>query len=95
MNSTQAIAQSLSAAELAELDESMAYLAERIQGTSLLVLPASPALREKLSTVPFNLQQWGGEGFTLDNIAMTPANVGNCAEDTSDAIGVTPGMTAL
>lgn len=89
------IVKSMTAAELADLDASIAYLAGRIQGTSLLVMPSSPLRQAKLSTVALNLAQWSGHGILVAETTMTPANVGNSGADSSAAIGVTPGKVGL
>ena len=82
---------SLDTSEKGIVDRGMYYLASRIQSNALKVLPMDITLQEKLSSVPFSVQSWGGKGFIVQDAAMTPALVGNADEE----IGITPGRVAL
>ncbi|MFO7635917.1 MAG: hypothetical protein R6W96_01250, partial [Clostridia bacterium] len=81
----------LSATQKDIVDRGMFYLANRIQATSLKVLPMDILVQEKLSTVPFSVTSWDGKGFVVQDTTMTPALIGNSNEE----IGVTPGKVAL
>jgi len=93
--SRDSIIQSMTEVETADLDSAIAYFAERVQSTSLLIMPASAALIARLSTVDLDIAAWDGHGMAMTQTSMTPANVGNAGADTSAAIGITPGRVAL
>ncbi len=73
------------------IDRGMYYLASRIQANTLKTLPMDVQVQETLSTVPFSVASWNGQGILVNDTTMTPALVGNQDEE----IGVTPGRVAL
>ncbi|HAL74504.1 MAG TPA: hypothetical protein DCM45_05350 [Clostridiales bacterium] len=93
--SRDSIIQSMTPTEIADLDSAITYFAERVQSTSLLIMPTSASLIARLSTVDLDIAAWDGHGMAMNQTSMTPANVGNAGADTSAALGVTPGRVAL
>lgn len=87
------------------LHQSLYYIAQRAQIDALLIFPDDPATQETLSHVPFNIQNWDGGGFMVEEGSMTPSNIplydpnklsAEQLEDQKEAnLGITPGKIAL
>lgn len=81
--------------DIARLDDALQYLAYRAQYNALPVLPGDASIQLCFSSIPFDLAQWGGSGFSIPSASMTPAYIGNSAGNTSQCLALTPYSVAV
>lgn len=93
---------SLSAADISVLDNGLNYYAGLTQTNALLVAPEKPEALTTVSSLPFKVSQWDGNGFLLQDTSMTPVCIGEkpysfgfMGDEHVDAIGATPDRVAL
>lgn len=93
---------SLSAADISILNNGLNYYAGLAQSNSLLVAPEKPAALTTVSSLPFTVSKWDGNGFLLQDTSMTPVCIGqkpfsfgSLGDEHVDAIGATPDRVAI